>query len=1122
MRTMLFAAALLIVATPATAQVGDPVTDTASDRLQWTIDMDLGPSKTVSFETDEGTWMNLDVSPDGATIVFDLMGDVYTMPITGGVATRITSGAAWDFHPRFSPDGAGIAFISDRDGAQNIWLMGPDGSSPRQVSREDNREVNSLAWSPDGEYLFTRKHFVERRSLGAGEVWMYHRSGGGGLQVTERTSWQKDQGEPAVSPDGRWLYYSQDVTPGELFEYNKDPYAGIYAILRRDLETGETERVTGGPGGAITPRLSPDGRLMSFIRRDRLSSVLYLRDLETGQEWPLWDGLERDMQEAWAIHGVYTQYDWLPDGSALAIWAQGGFWRVDAETGEATRIPFTATVEQTIHEGLRYAVDVAPDSWKVRMLRHVTTSPDGRYVAYDALGRIWIKDLRSGGEPRRLTSDDARFELAPAFSPDGRTVAFASWSDEEGGRIRTIGVNGRGAREVVSRRGHYTQPSWSPSGDRIVYRSVGGHSIRGETYGGQTGIFVVDARGGEPRKVRDGSGTPTFDATGERILLNQGSRLVSTNLTGGDAITHLEGDAVTDIAVSPDGEWVAFAERYHAYVARFPRTGRTVSLSGTSSAYPVARISRDAGMYLHWSRDSGFGSRDSGPPAPSDWQVHWTLGPDYFTRDLPSTFAFLQEGGVEGEVELPEPEATGVDIGFTTTTPKPSGTLVLTNARIITMAGQGWRPPGGWQPESESYRPVASGSEGQRGGADGIRSTPAVIENGTLVIEGDRITAVGQAGAVAVPAGAQTIDLSGKTIMPGLIDVHGHVGGESAGILAQTSWPLLANLSFGVTASHDPSNDTETVFANIELVRAGEKLGPRLFSTGTILYGAESNFKAIVEGYDDAAAHLRRMKAVGAFSVKSYNQRRRDARQWIIDAARDLEMMVVPEGGSLFYNNMTMVLDGHTGVEHSLPVPNVYRDVTEIWGASSTGYTPTMVVGYGGLSGEFYWYERTNVWEDEQLLAFTPRGEVDARSRRRIMAAGDDDFNHVLIARAVKDIADAGGLVHLGAHGQMQGLAAHWELWMFEHGGMSPMEALAAGTIMGAQYLGLDGDIGSLEPGKLADLVVLNSNPLDNLLNTTDIDRVMLGGRLYDAMTLRQVAPEEAAAPVMPWQREVR
>jgi hypothetical protein len=394
-----------------------------------------------------------------------------------------------------------------------------------------------------------------------------------------------------------------------------------------------------------------------------------------------------------------------------------------------------------------------------------------------------------------------------------------------------------------------------------------------------------------------------------------------------------------------------------------------------------------------------------------------------------------------------------------------------------------------------------------------------VIENGAIVIEGDRIVAVGQTGAITHARRRPAHRHEREDHHPGAHRRARPRGRRERGDPGADELAAAGEPGVRGDGVHDPSNNTETIFSNIELVRSGLKLGPRLFSTGTILYGAEANFKAIVRDYEDAAAHLRRMKAVGAFSVKSYNQRRRDARQWIVEAARDLEMMVVPEGGSLFYNNMSMVLDGHTGVEHSLPVPNVYRDVTEIWGASSTGYTPTMVVGYGGLSGEFYWYERTNVWEDDRLLAFTPRGQVDARSRRRIMAAGDDDFNHVLIARGVKEIMDAGGLVHLGAHGQMQGIGAHWELWMFEHGGMSELEALAAGTIMGAQYLGLDRDIGSLEPGKLADLVVLNSNPLDDLLNTADIDQVMLGGQLYDAMTLQRVAPTAAAAPVMPWQR---
>jgi imidazolonepropionase-like amidohydrolase len=369
---------------------------------------------------------------------------------------------------------------------------------------------------------------------------------------------------------------------------------------------------------------------------------------------------------------------------------------------------------------------------------------------------------------------------------------------------------------------------------------------------------------------------------------------------------------------------------------------------------------------------------------------------------------------------------------------------------------------------------------------------------------------VGPAASVTVPAGARRIDVAGKTVMPGIIDVHAHVGSESEGIIAQQSWRLLANLAFGVTTSHDPSNDTETVFTNAELVRAGLKLGPRLFSTGTILYGAETPFKAVVETYEDAASHLRRMKAVGAFSVKSYNQLRRDARQMIIKAAREHEMMVVPEGGSLVYYNMTMVLDGHTGVEHALPVPRVYNDVVQLFAQSKTGYTPTLIVAYGGLEGEYYFYQHYNVWENEQLMRFTPRDVVEGRSRRRVMAA-EDDFNHVRVARGAKQIADAGGLTSLGAHGQLQGLGAHWELWMFEQGGMTPMQALRVATINGAKYLGLDEDIGSIEVGTLADLVVLDRDPLENIRNSDSVSQVMLNGRLYDAKTLSEIGRQPRA-----------
>ena len=375
-----------------------------------------------------------------------------------------------------------------------------------------------------------------------------------------------------------------------------------------------------------------------------------------------------------------------------------------------------------------------------------------------------------------------------------------------------------------------------------------------------------------------------------------------------------------------------------------------------------------------------------------------------------------------------------------------------------------------------------------------------ILEDTTLIITGDRITSIGG----EIPDGAEVIDVSGKTLIPGLIDVHAHLHFSSADIFPEQEWRYLTALDFGVTTVQDPSASTDLVFTQAERVEAGLMKGPRVYSTGGVLYGALSNSGAETPTLDAARAHVRRMKAVGARSVKVYQQSQRERRQWYMKACNEEQILCVPEGGGDLWMNLGMIADGYHAIEHSLNVTPVYEDV-KAWFAAShtddsfgTAYTQTLLVAYGGLSGENYFLQHHTPLHDERLLRHWPRRQLDRKLWRHNMMIQDPDWRFQQTARDAAEMAAEGTLVTLGAHGQLQGLDVHWELWALGGpGALSPHEALRAGTLNGARYMGLDGDLGSLEVGKLADLIVLNSNPLDDLHNSTDIALVIKNGEVF-------------------------
>ena len=1052
-------------ATPAPDAATTPPATAKSDKKPpaWDVNKPRGlRTREVRMQVDEGSWMNVDVSPDGRLIAFDLLGDIYTMPIAGGTPTRIAEGLAFEHQPRFSPDGRRIAFTSDRGGGDNIWVMNVDGADKRQVTKEDFRLLNQPSWSPDGRFIAAKKHFTTGRSLGTGEIWLYHVSGGGGVQLVKRASeqLQKELGEPIYAPDGKSIFYTRNVSPGPIFEYAQNSRTDLFDIERYDIDSGEVTTAVSGVGGSVRPTPSRDGKRIAFVRRENNITKLWVKDLASGVERVVYGALDRDVQETWAVTGVYPDMAWTPGDTAIVFWAGGKLRRVAPDGSGGGIIPFRIDDTRVIVDAVHPQIAVAPDRVTTRMPRWATVSPDGRTVVFETLGKLWTKPV-AGGTAVRLTRGSDELELFPSWSRDGRQIVFVGWTDAGLGQIRTIAARGGSPRTVTTLAGHYRRPRFSPDARTIVFEQGEGGGLTAARGNPGSGAYRVAASGGAPVRIAKDVAAPQFGRSDDRVFLiateKDKRQLVSTDLSGQDRRVHASGELVNDFQISPAGDYVAFRQNYEAFVMPLIPGRQAVEVDAKGGPLPVTRVSGDGADFINWSNDGA--------------QIHWSAGPTLYTATTESLFRTQPVPSGEEAPKFVAPR-TGVSLSMEVAADKATGTTALTGARVVTMA----------------------------------RGDGGIIDDATILIRGDRIVAVGPRASIAIPAGTRTIDATGKIIIPGLVDAHAHGPQGDDEIVPQQNWSAMANLAMGTTTVHDPSSRSAEIFPAAEMQQTGMLLAPRTFSTGEIVYGAKApDVYAQIDTYEDALAVIRRLKAQGAHSVKNYNQPRREQRQMVVAAAQAENMEVVPEGGSLFTLDMSLVQDGNATVEHNVPLEHFYADVVNLWSQTTVGYTPTLVVAYGGPAGDPYWRAHSDVWRHRLLSRHAPPALLAAQNARREIAP-EEDYVDGATAREAGKLAAKGVPVAIGAHGQQPGLGAHWELWSFVRGGFTPIEALRAGTIASATSLGYARDVGSLEPGKLADLVVLTADPTVDIRNSDKIAQVMLGGRLYDAATLNETA----------------